>query len=988
MKIRRGKDIKLRWSVTVNDRPITADDDLTLVLINPRLEKIKLDYFIEDGALVFYFRGKDQKFLGEYKLTLWLNYGKENQTALDDTSCFTLVRFTDDEDNDLEDITEVELKGTVTISGDSAYEIWLKNGNTGTQTDFLESLKGKDGADGIDGKDGKDGLDANSAIEVVNQETNSAAQKGAINVKSTGVNSLAMGLNSIASGDYSVAMGRSNYASGRGGIALAGITYSIKFTGDAGTTTYVTTFQTWETPYLVGMPVYVNTTDVSEPAYITAATLNEDNKVVVTLDRTLNPNEAVNAVGWNPVFNIAKGTSSFASGGLVLGNQSAVLSGGRNIINGTHGLAGGYGNILEKNYAFSAGYCNRIKGAYGAALGRCNEAAESATALGVASNANGTGSLALGCGAITIYITATDTPSKYIIDPSWNISHNKFESLIKGGKVYEVENGSVSYSKPIAITDVEVVDGVYYMTTERELKNITSHTRLGLNLTKANGTNSVVFGNNAALGGKDFVAGMMNLSKYEGSVVFGYSNVSENAQNFINGSWLNTKNEFETALGTKNRTNTGATRAEQTIFSVGNGDDVASVNGLYQMGEGKNCLEIMRNGDIYFGGYGDGIKFYDAVEKKVNITPTTITNGTGTNSSLQVNAINCKATGVNSFAGGINSTADGDYSLAFGRFNHAKGRGSVALGGLTKGFVFTGVGNTYTIEITEMFIPYLVGLKVYKTTTGIEEPATITNVEKLEDGKVKVILDKSFSDVEVDNVKWYILFNVAKGSSAHAYGGLSMGNSSVTLGQFNIADNTGSVALGNENSSLYKYCLAVGYNNISGIKDVESNSAIAIGHTNKATGKQAIAMGYLNNATIGTAIAMGSTNNANGNYSIAMGGGNTTNGRGTVALGFGNVTDGECGVALGYKCKTTNDCEVAVGYQNTSHAKVDGDESTATIFSVGSGEGNAIEIMQNGDIYLGTYPNGAKLWDVATGTSPLVEEIVNKILTEKGVING
>lgn len=32
--------------------------------------------------------------------------------------------------------------------GKSAYEIWLENGNEGTEQDFLNSLKGKDGADG------------------------------------------------------------------------------------------------------------------------------------------------------------------------------------------------------------------------------------------------------------------------------------------------------------------------------------------------------------------------------------------------------------------------------------------------------------------------------------------------------------------------------------------------------------------------------------------------------------------------------------------------------------------------------------------------------------------------------------------------------------------------------------------------------------------------------------------------------------------------
>lgn len=47
--------------------------------------------------------------------------------------------------------------GTNGSDGKSAYQIWLDAGNTGTEADYLESLKGKDGVDGKDGKDGTNG---------------------------------------------------------------------------------------------------------------------------------------------------------------------------------------------------------------------------------------------------------------------------------------------------------------------------------------------------------------------------------------------------------------------------------------------------------------------------------------------------------------------------------------------------------------------------------------------------------------------------------------------------------------------------------------------------------------------------------------------------------------------------------------------------------------------------------------------------------------
>ena len=42
--------------------------------------------------------------------------------------------------------------------GKSAYQIWLEEGNVGTEQDFLDSLRGEDGINGKDGKDGKDGV--------------------------------------------------------------------------------------------------------------------------------------------------------------------------------------------------------------------------------------------------------------------------------------------------------------------------------------------------------------------------------------------------------------------------------------------------------------------------------------------------------------------------------------------------------------------------------------------------------------------------------------------------------------------------------------------------------------------------------------------------------------------------------------------------------------------------------------------------------------
>lgn len=77
--------------------------------------------------------------------------------------------------------------------GKSAYQIWLDQGNTGSEQDFLNALKGQrgepgpPGTNGTDGNSGQDGTDAtivvgsvttanpNESAEVINTGTNKAA---------------------------------------------------------------------------------------------------------------------------------------------------------------------------------------------------------------------------------------------------------------------------------------------------------------------------------------------------------------------------------------------------------------------------------------------------------------------------------------------------------------------------------------------------------------------------------------------------------------------------------------------------------------------------------------------------------------------------------------------------------------------------------------------------------------------------------------------
>lgn len=162
---RIGTDIKVRWRVTINEGTVPVEGaDLTLQLVNPLGQRMRTPFAVVDGKVVAIVYGKDQTMLGAYAFTLWLNYGKVNQTAIDHVDAFRLVASSnliegeDDSDN-LQTGATVDLSGvmTVGVQGASAYETWLRNGHSGTEGDFLAWLKGPQGDPGAPGEPGPAG---------------------------------------------------------------------------------------------------------------------------------------------------------------------------------------------------------------------------------------------------------------------------------------------------------------------------------------------------------------------------------------------------------------------------------------------------------------------------------------------------------------------------------------------------------------------------------------------------------------------------------------------------------------------------------------------------------------------------------------------------------------------------------------------------------------------------------------------------------------
>ncbi|MBM6865899.1 hypothetical protein H6A66_12055 [Bacteroides caecigallinarum] len=151
-KIRIGKELEMRWALfdTENAPLDLSGKELTLFLITPVMSRIGLGFAVSGNIVSASFKGTEQRIPGMYGLTLWINKGKEGQNVVDCCKAFELVPWTcmegGDSDSDI-DVETVDLHSNfdIGISGESAYQIALRNGFEGTEEEWLQSLHGEPG---------------------------------------------------------------------------------------------------------------------------------------------------------------------------------------------------------------------------------------------------------------------------------------------------------------------------------------------------------------------------------------------------------------------------------------------------------------------------------------------------------------------------------------------------------------------------------------------------------------------------------------------------------------------------------------------------------------------------------------------------------------------------------------------------------------------------------------------------------------------------
>lgn len=117
-KIRIGKDIRVEWQLTATDPSIELNsENITLEMTTPSKEKVIIESSFSNGVLSANIYGTSQKQLGSYWLTAWYKRDEVGQSMIDKVQAFTLVPYTDLEDDNDESIAygDVELEGEFTV---------------------------------------------------------------------------------------------------------------------------------------------------------------------------------------------------------------------------------------------------------------------------------------------------------------------------------------------------------------------------------------------------------------------------------------------------------------------------------------------------------------------------------------------------------------------------------------------------------------------------------------------------------------------------------------------------------------------------------------------------------------------------------------------------------------------------------------------------------------------------------------------------------
>lgn len=174
-KERIGTTLNVAWEILTNGSAVSLEGrDIRVFVIDPHNKRTEMTGLQIGGSVMdvvnFKFQGKIQEHPGVYRLECYENYGKDDQTILDD-DVVMLVKRSKQRDGGSVGLAEADIvlstgelyvssmgqRGPKGDNGKSAYEIAVMNGYVGTIDEWLASLKGETGETGATGPQGEKG---------------------------------------------------------------------------------------------------------------------------------------------------------------------------------------------------------------------------------------------------------------------------------------------------------------------------------------------------------------------------------------------------------------------------------------------------------------------------------------------------------------------------------------------------------------------------------------------------------------------------------------------------------------------------------------------------------------------------------------------------------------------------------------------------------------------------------------------------------------
>lgn len=144
-RIKINNDITVKWTITTNGAAESLEGrNLSIILRNYISKYIINEYSISGNTITFVYPATAQRALGEYIVELIDT--TDGTRSVDMCNAFELVAHTEQQDSNF--VTEpVELTSDMQFGfeGKSAYEVAVRNGFSGSETEWLASLKGDKG---------------------------------------------------------------------------------------------------------------------------------------------------------------------------------------------------------------------------------------------------------------------------------------------------------------------------------------------------------------------------------------------------------------------------------------------------------------------------------------------------------------------------------------------------------------------------------------------------------------------------------------------------------------------------------------------------------------------------------------------------------------------------------------------------------------------------------------------------------------------------